>query len=100
MTCKGGDGKYDSSDEKFLKPENEDGIPCHSEGGMSGLMSYNGEENPLTYNWNKIFVGYCDGASFAGNLIKTPYDQIIVQHSLIKTPYDQIIVQHTLMFFE
>ena len=22
--------------------------------------------NPLTYNWNKIYVGYCDGASFSG----------------------------------
>eukprot|EP01084_Bolivina_argentea_P009109 17049_1 len=30
------------------------------------LMS-NQQYNPLTYNWNTVFLRYCDGASFSGN---------------------------------
>ena len=37
-------------------------------GGMSGIFSYNSKEAPLTYNWNKVYVPYCDGASFAGEV--------------------------------
>jgi hypothetical protein len=35
---------------------------------MEGLLSYNSIENPLTWNWNKVFVPYCDGASFSGDV--------------------------------
>jgi hypothetical protein len=35
---------------------------------MRGLLSYAPEENPLMYNWNKVYVGYCDGASFGGDV--------------------------------
>jgi O-palmitoleoyl-L-serine hydrolase len=28
-------------------------------------LSASPEINPLMYNWNKIFVGYCDGSSFS-----------------------------------
>ena len=35
---------------------------------MDGLMSYNSLVNPLTYNWNKVWVGYCDGGSFLGDV--------------------------------
>lgn len=27
------------------------------------------EKNPVTYNWNKVYVGYCDGSSFSGDVI-------------------------------
>eukprot|EP01084_Bolivina_argentea_P222322 376316_1 len=30
-------------------------------------FSYNAQENPLSYNWNTIYIKYCDGASFSGN---------------------------------
>jgi len=35
---------------------------------MAGIFSYNSKEMPLTYNWNKVYVPYCDGASFAGEV--------------------------------
>lgn len=33
----------------------------------NGYMSTSQETNPLSYNWNTIYVKYCDGASFSGN---------------------------------
>ena len=30
------------------------------------MFSSDQSMNPLTYNWNKIYIGYCDGASFSG----------------------------------
>jgi len=35
---------------------------------MSGILSPDINENPLSYNWNKVFIPYCDGASFSGNV--------------------------------
>ena len=34
----------------------------------SGLLSDDQESNPDFYTWNVAFLGYCDGASFAGNV--------------------------------
>ena len=45
-------------------------LPCHYDGGEHGLISYNPIENPLAYNWNKVYIPYCDGASFSGNVIE------------------------------
>lgn len=45
-------------------------VPCNADGGMRGLLSPFPNENPLTYNWNKVFIGYCDGGSFGGNVEK------------------------------
>lgn len=42
-------------------------LPCRFDGG---LLSYNSIENPLSFNWNKVFVPYCDGASFSGSVDK------------------------------
>ncbi|KAE8658523.1 hypothetical protein F3Y22_tig00116971pilonHSYRG00710 [Hibiscus syriacus] len=33
---------------------------------FTGILSYKAEENPDFYNWNKVKLRYCDGASFAG----------------------------------
>jgi len=33
----------------------------------NGYMSTDQNTNPLSYNWNTIYVKYCDGASFSGN---------------------------------
>ena len=35
---------------------------------FSGFLSSNPEVNPDFYNWNVVFIKYCDGASFAGNV--------------------------------
>ena len=32
-----------------------------------GYLSYEQSQNPLAYNWNTVYVRYCDGASFSGN---------------------------------
>jgi hypothetical protein len=42
--------------------------PCKYDGGNHGLMSDQGEVNPVMFNWNKIYVGYCDGASLSGTV--------------------------------
>jgi hypothetical protein len=36
----------------------------------SAYLSSNETENPLLYNYNVIYVRYCDGSSFAGNEIQ------------------------------
>ncbi|XP_020268547.1 pectin acetylesterase 12-like [Asparagus officinalis] len=33
---------------------------------FTGIMSDKREENPDFYNWNRVKVRYCDGASFTG----------------------------------
>lgn len=42
--------------------------PCHYDGGMHGLLDADPAINPMMYNWNKVYIGYCDGASFGGNV--------------------------------
>ncbi|KAM7273616.1 hypothetical protein ACFE04_028280 [Oxalis oulophora] len=32
-----------------------------------GILSHNAEENPDFFNWNRVKVRYCDGASFTGD---------------------------------
>ncbi|MQM02327.1 hypothetical protein Taro_035092 [Colocasia esculenta] len=39
---------------------------------FTGILSNKPEENPEFYNWNRVKVRYCDGASFSGE----GYDQI------------------------
>ncbi|KAL8115944.1 hypothetical protein AgCh_022441 [Apium graveolens] len=34
---------------------------------FTGLLGDNQQFNPDFYNWNRVFVRYCDGASFTGN---------------------------------
>ena len=47
--------------------------PCHYDGGMHGILDTDAEINPMMYNWNKVYVGYCDGASFGGNVPRGSY---------------------------
>ena len=35
---------------------------------FSGLLSASSIINPNFYNWNMVFVAYCDGVSFLGNV--------------------------------
>jgi hypothetical protein len=42
--------------------------PLHSLGYEGGVtMSDDSSVNPRFYNWNAVYVKYCDGASFTGN---------------------------------
>ncbi|KAK3164480.1 hypothetical protein QOZ80_1AG0019380 [Eleusine coracana subsp. coracana] len=34
---------------------------------FSGILSNDDGRNPYFYNWNRVYVRYCDGASFAGD---------------------------------
>eukprot|EP01084_Bolivina_argentea_P281694 482010_1 len=44
-------------------------------------MSTDSAVNPLSYNWNTIFVKYCDGTSFSGNNELTyKYDDMLTLH--------------------
>ncbi|KAK1381348.1 hypothetical protein POM88_028092 [Heracleum sosnowskyi] len=36
-----------------------------------GILSNKAEENPDFYNWNRVKLLYCDGASFTGDIIQT-----------------------------
>ncbi|XP_062210093.1 pectin acetylesterase 5-like isoform X2 [Phragmites australis] len=35
--------------------------------GFDGILSNDQLQNPDFYNWNRVYVRYCDGASFAGD---------------------------------
>lgn len=39
---------------------------CYADGGVNGMLSDSNATNPLLFNWNKVFINYCDGGSFAG----------------------------------
>lgn len=41
---------------------------CSTDGGGGGMLSNNATANPHMWDWNHVFVGYCDGGSFAGSL--------------------------------
>uniref|UniRef100_M1BRR5 Pectin acetylesterase n=1 Tax=Solanum tuberosum TaxID=4113 RepID=M1BRR5_SOLTU len=34
---------------------------------FSGILSNNASFNPDFYNWNRVKIRYCDGASFSGD---------------------------------
>ncbi|KAL6616270.1 hypothetical protein ACP70R_038540 [Stipagrostis hirtigluma subsp. patula] len=46
----------DLGSSKFMKPK-----------VFFGILSSDQLQNPDFYNWNRVYVRYCDGASFAGN---------------------------------
>ncbi|KAM5560862.1 pectin acetylesterase 10-like [Rosa sericea] len=37
------------------------------ETGFTGILSYKAEENPDFFNWNRVMLPSCDGASFSGD---------------------------------
>lgn len=82
----------------FGKPTDSYGsLPCKFDGG---LFSYNSKENPLAYNWNKVFVPYCDGASFSGS-VDTPVtsnktnDQIYFRgKDIMDAVYDTLLAKY------
>jgi hypothetical protein len=39
-----------------------------ADGGPHGLFGFDAASNPFTHNWNHVFIGYCDGASYAGDV--------------------------------
>ncbi|KAH9320727.1 hypothetical protein KI387_015366 [Taxus chinensis] len=44
---------------------------------FSGILGNNKERNPDFYNWNRIKVRYCDGASFTGDVeVVNPVDKL------------------------
>merc|ERR1712178_54435 len=45
-----------------------------------GPFSPNASENPLMYNWNKVKLRYCDGASFSGSNDDTIFHNNVTLH--------------------
>jgi hypothetical protein len=77
--------------------------PCYSDGGSSGLFSFSQEINPTMYNWNKIFIGYCDGSSFSSRqLDSVSAEDIDGKHRplhfkgrfILEAVYDIILREH------
>merc|ERR1719469_60068 len=46
----------------------KDDVLEHDDGGAHGLFSNSSTVNPDFHNWNKVYVRYCDGASFSGDV--------------------------------
>lgn len=42
---------------------------CLSEAKMKHYVSNDKNQNPLMYNWNTVWVKYCDGGSYAGDRV-------------------------------
>nr|XP_043628778.1 pectin acetylesterase 8-like [Erigeron canadensis] len=42
--------------------------------GFYGILSNKYEVNPYFYNWNRVFMRYCDGASFTGDVEEVDLD--------------------------
>lgn len=59
------------------------------------MLNNNSQANPYTYNWNKVFINYCDGMSYAGTVM----DPITVGSStvyyrgsfILKAIYDMLL---------
>ena len=43
---------------------------CYADGGASGMLSNDPIGNPHLANWTKIFINYCDGTSYASDVIE------------------------------
>ncbi|KAJ0620428.1 putative pectinacetylesterase/NOTUM [Helianthus annuus] len=41
---------------------------------FTGLMSNQQDQNPNLYNWNRVYMRYCDGASFTGDVEEVDHD--------------------------
>jgi hypothetical protein len=61
------------SSKNWLSVANCDDANCKAQpcvyDGNDGLQSTNKSRNSISYNWHKVYVGYCDGASFSGQVI-------------------------------
>ena len=54
---------------------------------FSGFLSSNPEVNPDFYNWNVVFIKYCDGASFAGNVWVVMFELDVLRRYACVTHY-------------
>lgn len=46
---------------------------CAGARWCGGLMTHDAKHNPLTHDWNKVFVQYCDGGMWMGNNATTTW---------------------------
>lgn len=77
----GGGWCYDM-EQCYLRSKTESGSSRRHPPHRSSPHCLSGEAhlNPLLYNWNMIFVEYCDGSSFAGDAVRT-YKVLSSTHS-------------------
>lgn len=55
----------DASSAEVLKTRSN--IPAPAPADIGGVMAQDGAVNPDFYTWNKVFIHYCDGASFGSS---------------------------------
>ena len=51
-------------------PETTQAPVCVADGGANGWLSSNNTINPEFSTWSKVYLGYCDGASFSGYMVE------------------------------
>ena len=78
--------------------------PCHNDNGMHGLLDTSSEVNPMMYNWNKVYIGYCDGASFGGNVAEGVKpdgsgEKIFFRgHAILDAVYDSLLRERNMAY--
>jgi hypothetical protein len=92
-------------DEKRYKyhPMDRHASPCRADGGSGGMFSNSKEMNPVMFNWNKVFIGYCDGSSFSSKnpsvVVPSRQDGRVSYggHFILDAIYDMLLNQHGLI---
>ena len=65
-------------------------------------MSFYESMNPIMYNWNKVYIGYCDGNSFSGRRLSpvaVDGTKEVVHykgHFILDAVYDMLLMQHSM----
>lgn len=62
-------------------------------------MSESADLNPAFYNWNKVFVKYCDGAIYQGSAEPIPYGEGFVYfrgYDNMKAIFDDLITRRSM----
>ena len=74
--------------------------PCGAKKTMlREYLSESQQDNPVSYNWNTIYVRYCDGGSYAGNNIGWFRDGKVSSRRLFyKGYYNRIATINTLLY--
>ncbi|GER43583.1 pectinacetylesterase family protein [Striga asiatica] len=58
---------------------------------FTGILSNKAEENPDFFNWNRVKVRYCDGASFAGDGDNEPAGLHFRGHLIFRAAMDELM---------
>jgi hypothetical protein len=73
--------------------------PCVYDGN-DGLQSTSHSKNSISFNWNKVYVGYCDGGSYAGHVsdpVRVAQNELHFKgRYILDAVYETLLVEHAL----